>query len=209
MINDYSRDVSNFFRILQWHYVAFLDMLRYQLTTRAEFERLLAVAPDTLTDLQRAARFLYLQRTVFGGKPESRSFGVSVSRPARFDVTKLVPILEDIHSRLTSVVIECLSYERFIPRYDRADTLFYVDPPYWGCEDYYGKEMFGRDDFARLAGLLERLKGRFILSLNDRPEVREIFSAFRQIPVALKYSVSSQRSTDAAELIITNQADLT
>ncbi|MEA4836862.1 MAG: DNA adenine methylase [Rhodospirillaceae bacterium] len=182
---------------------------RYQLTTRAEFERLLAVDPETLTDLQRTARFLYLQRTVFGGKPGSRSFGVSVSRPARFDVTKLVPVLEDIHSRLTRVVIECLSYEAFIPRYDRADTLFYVDPPYFGCEDYYGKEMFGRDDFARLAGLLERIKGRFILSINDRPEVRAIFGAFRQVPVELKYSVSAQGSVSAAELIITNQPGLT
>ena len=93
-INDYSRDVATFFRILQRHYVAFLDMLRYQLTTRVEFERLMAVNPDTLTDLERAARFLYLQRTAFGGKVNGRNFGVSQDRPARFDVTRLVPMLE-------------------------------------------------------------------------------------------------------------------
>ena len=208
IINDYSRDVSNFFRILQRHYVAFLDMLRYQLTMRAEFERLLAVDPDTLTDLERAARFLYLQRTVFGGKPGSRSFGVSIARPARFDVTKLVPVLEDIHSRLSGVVIERLSYEHFMPKYDRADTLFYLDPPYYGCEDYYGKEMFSRADFSRLAALLRGIKGKFLLSLNDVPEVREIFSDFRLIPVRLKYSVNAQGATDAQELIITNQEKL-
>lgn len=205
IINDYSRDVSNFFRILQRHYVAFLDMLRYQLTMRAEFERLLEVNPDTLTDLERAARFLYLQRTVFGGKPGSRSFGASIARPARFDVTKLVPVLEDIHSRLSGVVIERLSYEQFIPKYDRPETLFYLDPPYYGCEDYYGKSLFERGDFSRLAGLLGEIKGKFLLSLNDVPEVREIFSDFRQIPVRLKYSVNNKGATDAQELIITNQ----
>lgn len=66
-INDRSEDVANFFRILQRHYVAFLDMLRFQLTTRAGFERLLKVDPSTQTDLERAARFLYLQTLAFGG----------------------------------------------------------------------------------------------------------------------------------------------
>ncbi|RCW77683.1 D12 class N6 adenine-specific DNA methyltransferase [Paracoccus lutimaris] len=68
VINDRGRDIANLFRILQRHYPQFLDTLRFQLTTRAEFERLVQVAPDTLTDLERAARFLYLQRTAFGGK---------------------------------------------------------------------------------------------------------------------------------------------
>ena len=54
VINDRGRDVANLFRILQRHYVAFLDTLRFQLTTRAEFERLVATDPDTLTDLERA-----------------------------------------------------------------------------------------------------------------------------------------------------------
>lgn len=62
VINDRGRDIANLFRILQRHYPQFLDCLRFQLTTRAEFERLVAVDPDTLTDLERAARFLYLQR---------------------------------------------------------------------------------------------------------------------------------------------------
>lgn len=60
VINDISQDVTTLFRVLQRHYVAFLDMMRFQLTSRTEFERLCAENPDTLTDLERAARFLYL-----------------------------------------------------------------------------------------------------------------------------------------------------
>ena len=59
-VNDYSRDVATFFRILQNHYEAFLDMLKWQVASRAEFERLLGMDADRLTDLQRGARFLYL-----------------------------------------------------------------------------------------------------------------------------------------------------
>ncbi|PTM78380.1 MT-A70 family methyltransferase [Cereibacter johrii] len=88
-----------------WHcsYPQFLDTLRFQLTTRAESERLTATDPDTLTDLERAARFLYLQRTAFGGKVRGQNFGVSMHRPGRFNLTTLEPMLEDLHSRLRYV----------------------------------------------------------------------------------------------------------
>lgn len=201
VINDYSRDVSTFFRILQRHYVPFLDMLRYQLTTRADFDRLKATPPDTMTDLERAARFLYLQRTSFGGKPADRTFSTGVQRASRFDITKLVPILEEVHERLSRVVIECLPWDAFIRRYDRAETLFYCDPPYYGCEHYYGPQ-FDRSQFEVMADVLGSIKGRFILSLNDTPEVREIFRAFRLESVNTTYSVNVAGSRKVSELLI-------
>jgi hypothetical protein len=112
VINDISTDVANLFRVLQRHYVPLMDMLRWQLTSRAEFERLIAAQADTLTDLERAARFLYLQRTAFGGKVTGRSFGVAVGLPARFDVTKLGSMLEEVHERLAGVMIERLPLRR-------------------------------------------------------------------------------------------------
>jgi len=81
VINDASKDVANLFRILQRHYVPFMDLLRWQVTSRAEFERLKAAVPDTLTDLERAARFLYLQRLAFGGRCGGRTSGSC--RPGR------------------------------------------------------------------------------------------------------------------------------
>lgn len=202
VINDISGDVAGFFRVLQRHYVAFLDMLRYQITSRREFERLAASDPTTLTDLERAARFLFLQRLAFGGKVRGRTFGVSVDQPARFDVTKLVPLLEAAHERLSGVVIECLPFGDFIRRYDRARTLFYLDPPYAGSEDDYGKGVFGADDFTRLADQLRSIDGSFILSINDTPAVRAAFAGFDLLEVETSYSVSAGPSKRAAELII-------
>ncbi len=202
VINDLSREVSNFFRILQVHYVAFLDMLRFQITTRAEFERLSAVDPETLTDLQRAARFLYLQRTAFGGKVTGRNFGVSVGRSGMFDVSKLQPLLEDLHERLAGVIIERLPFDAFLQRYDTSGTLFYLDPPYWGSEDYYGAELFSRADFVRLRDTLAGLKARWILSINDVPEVRELFADFRIDGAELSYGLAATGATAARELII-------
>ena len=204
VINDYSRDVSNFFRVLQRHYVAFMEMMRFQITTRAEFERLLKTDPNTLTDMERAARFLYLQRTAFGGKSTGRCFGVSPETSARFDVTKLGSMLEDLHSRLAGVVIENLSYEKFIQRYDRPKTLFYLDPPYFGCENDYGKGLFDRNDFQKIAEQLLEISGKFILSINDVPEIRNVFSSFHIKPVQTKYSITTNGVIDASELLISN-----
>ncbi len=146
-INDISGDVATLFRVLQEHYPYFIDMLRWRVSSRVEFNRLLGMDPDRLTDLQRAARFLYLQRLAFGGKVSGRNFGVDAGAPARFDVGKLEPMLADVHERLCGVVIEQLPYGDFIRRYDRPDALFYLDPPYWQCEDDYGPGVFGRGDF--------------------------------------------------------------
>lgn len=204
VINDFNREIANFFRILQRHYVAFLDMLKFQVTTRSEFERLCRVDASTLTDLECAARFLYLQRTAFGGKVTGRSFGVTPDRPARFNITTLAPMLEEVHERLSGVVIECLNYADFISRYDRATTLFYFDPPYYGTEKEYGKELFSREEFPKMAAILGRLKGKFILSINDVPAIRKAFAGFKMESVDCTYSVAKSTSKAVKELIITN-----
>jgi DNA adenine methylase len=206
VINDFGRDVTNLFRILQRHYPQFLQVLRFQLTTRTEFLRLVDTNPDTLTDLERAARFLYLQRTAFGGKVSGQNFGVSKDRPGRFNLSTLEPMLEDLHQRLAGVVIECLDYSDFIRRYDGPDTLFYLDPPYWGCEDDYGKEMFDRDEFKRMASQLATIKGKFIMSINDVPAIREAFKAFQLTEVTTTYTIGKQTKArgDRAELLISN-----
>ena len=208
VINDVSLDVVTLMRCLQRHYVALMDMLRWQLTSRAEFERLLAARADTLTDLERAARFLYLQRTAFGGKVEGRNFGVSPGLPGRFDVAKLGPLLEAAHDRLSSVVIERLPYGEFIRRYDRPDTLFYLDPPYWACEGDYGPGVFEQADFERLAEQLAGIQGCFLLSINDTPEVRMIFARFRVEAVTTSYSIARDRQSGAraGELLISSPA---
>ncbi|WP_339696161.1 DNA adenine methylase [Celeribacter baekdonensis] len=203
-INDKGRDIANLFRILQRHYPQFLETLRFQLTTRAEFERLVATDPDTLTDLERAARFLYLQRTAFGGKVSGRNFGVSKDRSGRFNLTTLEPMLEDLHARLSGVVIECLDWSDFVRRYDGQGTLFYLDPPYFGCEGDYGKAMFGRDDFEKLADQLKQIQGRFIMSINDVPEIRVIFSGFYVTEVRTIYTVGQSNPVERGEILLAN-----
>jgi DNA adenine methylase len=204
VINDLNGEVANLFRILQRHYAFFIDFMRFGLTSRREFERLTQTAPGTLTDLERAARFLYLQRTAFGGKVTGQTFGVSPYEPAPFNVLRLATYLEAVHERLAGVVIESLPYAEFISRYDRPEVLFYLDPPYCGSEHYYGRGMFSREEFEKMAALLAEIKGRFILSLNDVPEVRHAFAGFEIERVETTYTVHDRSpGKRVGEVIIT------
>lgn len=202
VINDFNGEVATLFRILQRHYPQFMDMLKFQVTSRREFERLKACDPATLTDLERAARFLYLQRLAFGGKVAGQNFGVSVGLGGRFNITRLASTLEAIHERLAGVIIENLPWQAFIDRYDRPETLFYLDPPYWGSEGDYGAHLFGREQFQLMAKRLGRLQGRFVLSINDVPEIRALFGRFTFETAELGYSIAGGKPTPARELII-------
>ena len=147
----------------------------------------------------------YLQKTALGGKVSGKNFGVDQTRSGRFDLSKLEPMLEDVHSRLSGVTIESLDYKAFIIRYDTDSTLFYLDPPYYLCESDYGRELFNRKEFPLMAELLKGIKGTFILSLNDHPAVRDIFKNSYIKEVETTYSIAVKTSASkVGELIISN-----
>jgi DNA adenine methylase len=203
-INDISRDVATFFRMLQRHPRALLEELRFRIPSRAEYDRLKAQDPDLLTDLERAARFYYLQRLAYSGKVAGRSF-LGAESKTRADIAGRLRTLERIHGRLGGVIVECLSYAEFIQRYDRPTALFYLDPPYWGGEADYGKGMFGRVDFYRLVDILAGLKGRFLLSINDVPDSRALFGRFHLESVETIYTVGdSDAGAPRRELIVSD-----
>ena len=116
-------------------------------------------------------------------------------------------ILLEARWRLEKVVIEHLGACECIRRYDRPSTFFYIDPPYWGTAGY--AVPYGPEDYEELAAFLAGMAGRFILSLNDCPDVRRTFKAFRIRRVTTTYStangrIKGSRSKPAREVIIDN-----
>jgi DNA adenine methylase len=171
-------------------------------TSRAEFERLAAANPDTLTDLERAARFLYLQRLAFGGKVAGRSFGVQTGGGSRFDVTKLGPLLEEIHDRLAGVAIECLPWAEFIDRYDARHAIL-SRSAVLGLGDGLRSRRVLANRFQPPGVRLSRISGRFMLSVNDVPQTREIFGRFAIEQVMTQYTVGGGKPSDVPEIVVT------
>jgi DNA adenine methylase len=205
VINDRNSELYNFFRQLQSHYQQLMDELKWRVTSREQFDILKSQDPATLTELQRAARFIYLQVTAFGGKTSGQSFGISAGRSGRFDFNSLAPRLQDIYNRLSGVVLENLDWLEIINRYDTRQTLFYLDPPYWNCENDYGKGLFTKDDFKKMADRLSKIEGSFILSLNDVEEVRSIFKSFNVRAVETTYTIATKASKKVGEVVISNR----
>jgi len=175
VINDINRDLVTLYRVVKNHLDEFVRYFRWILVARDEFERFKGENPDSLTDIQRAVRFYYLVKTCYGARIHRPTFGTSRSGHPRLNLTRIEEDLSAAHLRLQQVTIERLPYGDFIDRYDGAEVFFYIDPPYFDCEDYYGENIFSRDDFAKLSEQLAGIKGRFLLSINDTPEIREIF----------------------------------
>jgi DNA adenine methylase len=125
-----------------------------------------------------------------------------VVHPPGFNPERLPEIIEETHQRLARVQIECLPYEKVLAKFDRASTLFYLDPPYYGRKLY--KFNLDPDDFRKMAELLEKLRGKFVLSLNDVPEVRAIFKAFHIKGIDLSYTAQKIAGRRYREVLITN-----
>lgn len=208
IINDINVDLVRLYRVIKNHLDEFIRYLRWIVVARDEFERFKIEKPETLTDIQRAVRFFFLLKTGYGSRMVNPTFNVSASRPSSLNLLRIEEELSAVHLRLARVYIENRPYADVIQRFDRPESFFYLDPPYYGCEDYYGKGIFSKDDFAKLRDLLTGLKGKFILSINDTPEIRRLFKGFRMEKVQTIYSVSKEGKKRVSELLISNFSPL-
>ncbi len=205
VLNDLDKDLVTLYRVVKHHPEELYRQYKFSLVSRAEFEREQKVNPDTLTDIQRAARYLFLQKSAFGGKVITQSFGTNTTQKPRFNLLTLEATLEAAWRRLINVQIECKDFRDLIPRYDRPHTFFFLDPPYWRIDGY--RYNFVEQDFLDLRDVLAGVKGKFLMTINDTPEVREIFQQFKIEETTLKYSCSptrKSRSVVRTELFISN-----
>ena len=180
--------------------------LRWILVSRDEFTRFKNQDPETLTDIQRAVRFYYLVRNGYASRVPNPSFSVGPTRKPAFNLLRIEEDLSAAHMRMAQTYIENMPYEKLIKRFDRPGTFFYIDPPYYGFEDDYGKGLFSRDDFSTLNELLKGIEGKFILSINNTLEIRKIFKGFKIEQVKTTYSAGTARrqSKKVTELLIRN-----
>ena len=202
ILNDLDREIVNFFRVCQRHSEELIRHLRFTIASREWFEQLAATSLENLTDVQRAARFFYLQKNSFGGHRTKRNFHYAIAQKSNFNPSRIPEILSRTHERLQRVQIECLPYEEVLRRYDRPSTLFYLDPPYWQRELYQFN--FLEADFKALAEKLGRIRGKFILSLSAEAVVQQIFSRFHILKVPHSYTAQRKSKANYTELIVTN-----
>lgn len=203
VINDLDSDLVCFYRVLQNHLEEFLKQFKWLFASREWFQDWKRQQEaGGLTDIQRASRYYYLQRLSFGGRVKDRTFGAGPLRRPRVNLLRIEEELSEVHLRLVNATIENLPWQDFLTRYDRAKTFYYLDPPYY-LLPYYEHNL-ELEDYQEMATILATIKSKFILSINDHPQMRDTFKAFKIKPVTLRYSVCEQKSTVGKELLVTN-----
>jgi DNA adenine methylase len=202
VLNDINGDLVNLYRVVRHHLDEFVHQFQYSLASRQMFQWAKDTQPDTLTDIQRAARFLYLQRMCFGGKSLGRTFGTSTTAPPRLRIKDLAEEMEVAWHRLSDVTIENLDWKSCLGKYDRPHTLAYIDPPYLETAGYDGGP-FGLAEWESLGEAVRGMKGKAIISSGDHPEIRRIFDGMKIQAVPITYHVGGQKNRPSrTELII-------
>ncbi len=203
VINDINGNLVALYRNLQFHLPALLNELDWLFASRQNLKDF--VAQPGLTELQRAARFLLVNRTSFGGN--MHSFGVAKTKGGGvgFEHHRVGDLLGAAKERLNNVVVENIPFERVFKNYDSKDTQFFIDPPYENATNgaYAG---WDKNQLAHFRQEVGRLKGNWIVTLNDSPVTRELFKDCRQIPVVTSNRAVNRRTHGGqkfGELIIT------
>jgi DNA adenine methylase len=206
VLNDVNGDLINLYRVVQNHPQEFARQFEWSLSSRETYDYWKSTRPETLTDIQRAARFFFLRQHAFGGMDaERRAFGYATTSRNGPDWLQIQETLTAAHRRLASAAIEREPWEKCLARYDRDYTFFYADPPYWGAEGY-GVD-FPFEQYEALSAAMRTCAGKVMVSLNDHPDIRAAFAGHTFHEIGVTYSNSlcaSARAVDRRELVITN-----
>ncbi len=224
VINDINGELINFWRTIQRQPNEFIERGKYEMYSR-ELHHEYYTDFDSgkhlkLSNLERAFRFFYLIKTSFASKFGS-SWGFGPSRNMGNSFFNEFKIVDKIAERLKHVQIDNKDFQSIIEDYDRDYTWFYIDPPYIkaNVDEQYFKSMgtnstigFSLHDHQRLYNVLSKIKGKFLLTIDDSSFIRERYcdgvqggKGFYWIENEVAYSSMDKNSRrHVTELIITN-----
>lgn len=203
VLNDINGDIINLYRVVKYHLEELYKQFKWLLSSRESFENFQKQSPETLTDVQRAVRFLYLQKQAFGGRYEGQTFGTATTSRPRFNILTLEQDLTEAHYRLANAIIERLDWQEVVRRYDRPHTLFYCDPPYWQTAGYGVN--FDWSNYKKMADFASSMQGQIVISINDHPDIRRLFGGLKGIKIDHEYTVCGNGNTqEVVELVYGN-----
>lgn len=170
VFNDFNGNLVNLYRCVREQPEALRNELRYMLNSRLDFEYMKGMlhSQAVLPDVRRAAYYYALIRYSYAA-------GTSTFGSQPHAMWNNFPLIESAAGRLQKVVIENKDCVKLIRQYDRPESFFYCDPPYYNADQYYEAVSSDGFDHAGLADALLGIKGKFLLSYNDCPEIRALY----------------------------------
>lgn len=209
ILNDINGDLINFYKVIQDKDKCdlLINKLNYLPKSRELFNDFKIEMESETNEVNKATMFYYLLKLTFGGDLINPRYTIPNDGRKNINYDKIPEEFWALHERLKDVYIENKNFEYIITKYDRKDgkVLFYLDPPYLDTFGYQSKK-FTYEDYRKMKELLNNIKGQFIITCNDKPELRELFKDNQILDNKVHYSLSgaSDACKEYGELIITN-----
>jgi DNA adenine methylase len=157
------------------------------------------------SNLERAYKYYYLNRTSYSGKMLNPSWGYRPKRslPPRRWHERILPCGQ----KLEGVKITSVDFSEVMLADSENRVLIFVDPPYYNAKQYV--HSFVEEDHKRLAEVCKQTKHDFFLTYDDCPEIRELYSWAYIYDLKFYYRLDNSRDNDdkrqiGSELVITN-----
>jgi len=180
------------------------------------YEEVRSTAPSTLSELERAARLIYLNKTCYNGLYRVNRDGMFNVPPGRNKNPNICNEKNLLASSnvLQGVQLQAIDFRESLGK-ARGNDFIYLDPPYHSSgrtstftaytEDGFTEE--NQVELAKLFSILDSKGCRLLLSNSDSPRVRNLYSEYNML--SLKASrlitcIPSKRGTKVTELLITN-----
>jgi len=196
--NDINKDVVNLILSLKEFPLILLSELQLMPYSRWLFEQLVPKLNDPfeIPDPRRAAIFYYVNATSFSGlSSDNPSFSFSVINSHAERLRNSISSLILASNRLLDVQLENKPYQYILDHYDSEQTFFYLDPPYYRTHDALGIH-FTDEQHKELHDRVMKLKGRWLITLNDAPRVRKLYSDCNIEEVVVMESAPNSREAE-------------
>ena len=184
--NDLNSDLTNLFTMIKHHSEALVKEMEFMIPSEETFYTLKSEFKP-LTEIQRAARFLYLLSYSFSALQSN--FVCSNNANIRSLENLKAKILK-LGQRLDRVMILNRDYEQVLEKYDGKDSFFYLDPPYFAYSKGLNK-VYKEIEHEKLAGILKNIKGKFLLSYNNDDYIKNLYSNFEIIHLSKSHKFSN------------------
>jgi DNA adenine methylase len=172
--NDIDGLLTNFFEVLRDRPRELRERLLKMPASRREVakyaEMIVSGEVEKLDPVEKAAVWFYVTSLSFNRKVVG-GFSVERWRSKAVTLSRKLISLEEYARRWAGVSIENMDFRRVIPAYDTPNTVFYCDPPHLPVagrerKDYY-RFKFTEQDMRDLLGLLDGIKGKFVLRITS------------------------------------------
>lgn len=212
ILSDINPELINCYTTVRDNIESLIIELKTFDNNEAFYYDLRAINLSTLNNIERAARFIYLNKTCFNGlyrENKKGEFNVPYGRyknPQFCDEKRLYAS----HEALQGAKLVCANYKTVLKRYAQFGDLIFLDPPYVPVGKFsdfqrYTKDFFYDDDHIELRdefNRLEKIGAKVILTNSNVEFVHELYKEHKIEVFNTKRLISSKSSTRTGQDLI-------